>query len=189
MEGVEVAQTKVHEQGVHDHEQKRAEFDVDVMKRTCEEFAAIAEGVPRCEQYSSAVGEMCDRIAARLDEFTMFLDGMRDDEEAIRAALPLIRAKQAELEAAFAAIDAMDVFTRNMKETVMTLEARAAAMEDFFSTIKMKGVLRIVPFFSKKANAPDPDLPEWRPIKVPECATAVQLAQASTLFQKNKQQK
>ena len=160
-------------------------FDVQMLERTCEEFAALAASVPRCEQYHDAVCEMCDRIAARLDEFTVFLDGMRDDEEAVRALLPQIRAREHDLEDAFAAIDALHTFTRSMTETVMTLEARAAAIEDFFSSVKMKSVLKIVPlsFFSKKANAPDPVLPEWRPLDVPKSAPAVELVRASALLQ------
>lgn len=164
---------------------EREAFDVQMLERTCEEFAALAASVPRCEQYHDAVCEMCDRIAARLDEFTVFLDGMRDDEEAVRALLPQIRAREHDLEDAFAAIDALHTFTRSMTETVMTLEARAAAIEDFFSSVKMKSVLKIVPlsFFSKKANAPDPVLPEWRPLDVPKSAPAVELVRASALLQ------
>lgn len=164
---------------------EREEFDVQMLERTCEEFAALAASVPRCEQYHDTVCEMCDRIAARLDEFTVFLDGMRDDEEAVRTLLPQIRAREHDLEDAFAAIDALHTFTRSMTETVMTLEARAAAIEDFFSSVKMKSVLKIVPlsFFSKKANAPDPVLPEWRPLDVPKAAPAIELVRASALLQ------
>ena len=159
-------------------------FDVQMLERTCEEFAALAASVPRCEQYHDAVCEMCDRIAARLDEFTVFLDGLRDDEEAVRTLLPQIRAREHDLEDAFAAIDALYTFTRNMTETVMTLEARAAAIEDFFSSVKMKSVLKIVPlsFFSKKANAPDPVLPEWRPLdELVDAALAGELVDAKTV--------
>ena len=166
---------------------EREDFDPELLARTCEEFAALAASVPRCEQYHDAVCEMCDRIAARLDEFTVFLDGMRDDEEAVRALLPQLRAREHDLEEACAASDALHAFTRSMTETVMTLEARAAAVEDFFSSVKMKSVLRIVPlsFFSKKANAPDPVLPEWRPLDVPKAAPAIELVRASALLQKH----
>jgi len=169
---------------------KPVEFDPEILQRTCEEFAALAASVPRCEQYNDAVVEVCDRIAARLDEFTMFLDGIHDDEEALRRALPEIRAKEHDLEQAFRAIDALYTFTRSMTETVMTLESRAVAIEDFFSSVKMKGMLKIVPisFFTKKANSPDPVLPEWRPLEIPKSAPVVELAKESALLQKNKPQ-
>jgi len=164
---------------------KPVEFDPEMLQRVCEEFVALAASVPRCEQYGDAVCEVCDRTAARLDEFTMFLDGIRDDEEAISAALPQIRARERDLEDAFAAIDSLFTFTRNMTETVMTLESRAAAIEDFFNSVKMKGMLKIVPlsFFSKKANSPDPVLPEWRPLEVPKSGPTIDLIKASKLLQ------
>ena len=170
---------------IRDEMSKPVDFDPEMLQRACEEFAALAASVPRCEQYRDAVCEICDRTAARLDEFTVFLDGLHDDEEAIRAALPQIRAREHDLEDAFAAIDALYTFTRSMTETVMTLESRAVAIEDFFSSVRMKGMLKMVPlsFFTKKANSPDPVLPEWRPIEVPKSGQTVELIKKSTLLQ------
>jgi len=184
-EAEKVEAAPVNKTAHEDVKTKPVEFDPAMLQRVCEEFAALAASVPRCEQYADMVSEICDRTAARLDEFTVFLDGIHDDEEAITAALPQIRAREHDLEAAFAAIDALYTFTRKMTETVMTLESRAVAIEDFFDSVKMKGLLKIVPlaFFTKKANSPDPVLPEWRPIEVPKSAHAIELIKASTLLQ------
>ena len=140
----------------------------DELLAACEELANLSVAVSAEQPMAVA-----DRLLARLDEFSILLDTLREDTAAMEAVIPFLSAQEERLNQISLAVDALLDYIHKEGAALTELEKRATVVDEFFVSVRKKQLLRAVPLLGRRQNVAlnaVMELPEWKPFEAPKAS-------------------